>query len=56
VRSTGSGSLYFDTVYNFKNTTRLVIHGLDPAKTWHLSVSNVKDKVESLFSDEFTIK
>jgi hypothetical protein len=56
VRSAGSGSLYFDTVYTFKNTTRLVIRGLDPAKTWHLSVSNVKNNVESLFSEEFTVK
>lgn len=55
VRSRGSGSLYFDSVYTFKNTNRLVIPGLDPTKKWHFSVSNVKNKVESLFSDEYSI-
>lgn len=54
VRSRGSGSLYFDSVYTFKNTNRLVIPGLDPTRKWHFCVSNVKNKVESLFSDEYT--
>jgi hypothetical protein len=54
VRSKGSGLLYFDTIYTFKNTNRLEIPGLDTSKTWHFSVANVKNKVESLFSDEYT--
>ena len=54
VRSKSSGSLYFDSVYTFKNTNRLIIPGLDTAKKWHFCVSNVKNKFESLFSPEYT--
>jgi hypothetical protein len=54
VRSKGSGSLYFDSVYRFNNTNRLIIPGPDTAKKWHFCVSNVKNKFESLFSPEYT--
>jgi hypothetical protein len=55
IRSRGSGSLYFDTVYTFINTTHLLIPGLGPDKTRFLSVANVKNNVESLFSGEYAL-
>jgi hypothetical protein len=53
VRSKRSGTLYFDTVYDFYSN-RMVITGLNPNKTYFFSVANVKNGVESLFSNEFS--
>ncbi|MCX6245947.1 MAG: M28 family peptidase [Bacteroidetes bacterium] len=53
LRTKHSGSLYFDTVYTFYSNT-ISISGLDPHKTWYFSVANVKNGVESLFSDEYS--
>jgi hypothetical protein len=47
--------LYFDTVYTFINTTQILISGLGSDKTRFLSVANVKNNVESLFSGEYAI-
>jgi hypothetical protein len=55
VRSRGSGSLYFDTVYTFYTNT-ITLPGLDPVKTYFISVANVKNGVESLFCDEYSAK
>jgi Peptidase family M28 len=55
IRSRHSGSLYFDTVYTFINTTQILISGLGPDKTRFLSVANVKNNVESLFSGEYAL-
>jgi hypothetical protein len=55
VRSKGSGTLYFDTVYTFSGTTNFQLNGLEPEKEYYFSVMNVENGVESLPSDEFTI-
>ena len=55
IRTKGSGSLYFDTIYTFIGTSQLMIEGLDPNKTYYFSVANVENGVESLFCDEFSI-
>jgi len=55
IRSKHSGSLYFDSVYTFNNTTHLIIDGLDMQNTWYLSVANVKNNVESLFCNEYSM-
>lgn len=55
VRTKGSGSLHFDTIYTFTGTSQLLIEGLDPNKTYYFSVANVEDGVESLFCDEFSL-
>jgi len=55
IRSKHSGSLYFDTVYTFTNTNNLTINGLDAQKTWYFSVANVKNNVEGLFCDEYSM-
>jgi len=55
VRPKGSGSLYFDTVYTFINTTELIIENLDDGKDYYFSVMNVDNGVESLFTDEETL-
>lgn len=55
VRTKGSGSLNFDTVYTFTGTNQLVIGGLDPGKTYYFSVANVQNGVESLFCNEYSI-
>jgi hypothetical protein len=54
VRTKRSGSLYFDTVYTFY-TNNITINGLDPDRTYFLSVANVRNGVESLFSKEFSM-
>jgi hypothetical protein len=55
IRSRHSGTLYFDTVYTFINTTQMLIPGLGSDKTRFLSVANVKNNVESLFCGEYMI-
>ncbi len=55
VRSKGSGSLYFDTLFSFSGTNKFVVPGLQPGKTWYFSVANMRNGVESLFSPEYSI-
>ncbi|MFC2101453.1 M28 family peptidase [Bacteroidota bacterium] len=55
LRTKGSGTLNFDTVYTFTGTNQLMIEGLHPTKTYYFSVANVLNGVESLFCDEFAI-
>jgi hypothetical protein len=55
IRSQGSGSLYFDTITSFTDSTHYIITGLDPGKKYYFSVMNVENGVESLISDEFTV-
>jgi hypothetical protein len=55
VRTRHSGSLYFDTVYTFINTNHLTITGIDPNTGYMFSVASVRNNIESLFSDEFSI-
>ena len=55
IRTKGSGSLYFDTIYTFIGATQLMIEGLDPNKTYYFSVANVENGVENLFCDEFSL-
>jgi hypothetical protein len=55
IRSKGSGTLYFDTVMTFTDTTHFVVEGLDPGKEYYFSVMNVENTVESIFSDEFEV-
>jgi hypothetical protein len=55
VRSKGSGTLYFDTVTTFLDTTHFIIQGLDPGKDYFFSVMNVENGVESLLSDEYKV-
>lgn len=55
IRSQGSGSLYFDTVISFTDSTHFVITGLDPGKEYYFSVMNVENGLESLISDEYTV-
>jgi hypothetical protein len=55
VRSRHSGTLYFDTVYTFINSTQLFIPGIGADKTRFISVANVKNGVESLFSGEYMV-
>jgi hypothetical protein len=54
IRSRGSGTLNFDTIYTFTGTSVMEINGLDPDKEYYYSVSSVGDNAESLFSEEFT--
>ncbi len=54
VRSQGSGSLNFDSVLTFQNTTNLIIDYLPEDKEYYFCVANVRDGVESFFSPEFT--
>ena len=54
IRSRGSGTLYFDSIYTFTGTNVMEITGLDPDKEYYYSVASVADNAESLFSDEFT--
>jgi hypothetical protein len=54
IRTKRSGSLYFDTVYTFF-TNEITIDNLDPHKTYFFSVANVKNGVEGLFCDEFSV-
>ncbi|MFC2106794.1 M28 family peptidase [Bacteroidota bacterium] len=55
-RSKGSGTLYWDTVYTFTNTSNFSITGLDPGKKYYFSVANVDDNVAGLFCEEFTVQ
>jgi hypothetical protein len=55
LRTKGSGSLYFDTIYTFTGTNHLTIENLDPSKTYYFSVSNVSNGVASLFCDEYSL-
>jgi len=54
VRSKGTGTLNFDTVLTFQNTTSLVIDYLPEDIECYFSVANVNNGVESLFSPEYT--
>ena len=54
VRSKGSGTLYFDSVYTFTGTTTFQLNGLAPEKEYYFSVMNVENNVESLPCDEVT--
>jgi hypothetical protein len=55
VRSRHSGTLYFDTIYTFINSPQILIPGIGSDKTRFISVANVKNGVESLFSGEFPV-
>ncbi len=55
IRSLGSGSLYFDTVMTFTDSSHFTLTGLDPGKEYYFSVMNVENGLESLLSDEFTV-
>jgi hypothetical protein len=55
IRSQGSGTLYFDTVFTFTDSTHFTISGLDPGKEYYFSVMNVQNGLESLVSDEYTV-
>jgi hypothetical protein len=55
LRSKGSGTLYFDTVYTFTGVSSFELNGLDPEGEYYFSVMNVENSVESLPCDEFTI-
>jgi len=55
VRIQGSGTLNFDTVLTFLNTTNLGIDFLPEGRECYISAANVKDGIESLFSEEYTI-
>ena len=55
-RSKGSGTLYWDTVYTFTNTTNISITGLDPGKKYYFSVANVSNNVAGLFCEEYTVQ
>jgi hypothetical protein len=55
VRSKGSGSLYFDTVYTFNNITELVIDNLVHEKEYYFTVMNVMNGIESQFPDEYSL-
>jgi hypothetical protein len=54
LRTKRSGTLYFDTVYTFY-TNHITISGLAPNKTYFFSVANVKNGVESLFCNEYSV-
>lgn len=54
VRSKGTGTLNFDTVLTFQNTTSIVIDYLPEDMECYFSVANVNNGVESLFSPEYT--
>jgi hypothetical protein len=54
IRSKESGSLYFDTLLSFTGTSHFIINDLLPEKTYYITVMNVANGVESIFSDEFT--
>lgn len=54
LRSKGSGTLYFDTIYNFIGTTNFQLTGLQEDKEYYFSVMNVSNGFESLPSEEFT--
>jgi hypothetical protein len=51
VRSLGSGTLYFDTVYSLKGGINFELPE-EPENTYFISVANVQGGVESLFSEE----
>ena len=55
VRTKGSGSLDWDTIHYFQGSSTYSIEGLDPDQEYYFSVANMKNGVESLFSDEFTL-
>lgn len=54
IRSQGSGTLYFDTILTFVNNTNLIVSDLTEDKEYYISVCNVNNGIEGLFSDEFT--
>ncbi len=56
IRSQHTGSLNFDTVLTFTNTTKFFVSGLSMTNTTFLSVANVQNTVESLFSEEYTFQ
>ncbi|MDD5569856.1 MAG: hypothetical protein PHD97_01745, partial [Bacteroidales bacterium] len=51
IRTRGSGSLYFDTVMTFYSDS-FIINNLQGGKRYFFSVMNVKNTVESIFTDE----
>ena len=55
IRSEGSGTLYFDTVITFTDSTHFIIHGFGPGKEYYFSVMNVSNGIESLISNEYTV-
>ncbi len=55
VRSQGSGTLDYDTLYTFTGTTSFQITGLNPDKEYYFSVMNVENDIESTGSTEFTV-
>jgi len=54
IRSKGSGSLYFDTIYTFTDTTSFQVTGLTQDKEYYFSVMNVNNGFESMPCPEFT--
>ncbi|NOZ46776.1 MAG: M28 family peptidase [Chlorobi bacterium] len=55
VRSKGSGTLYFDSIYTFENTNSITINNLAPAKKYMFTLMNVENGIESNFPDEVTV-
>lgn len=56
VRKQGSGHLYFDSIYAFNNTQKLVIRGLEPYQKYFFTVMSVKDGFESFFPAEYAVE
>jgi hypothetical protein len=54
VRSLETGTLNWDTLYNFTGTSTLEVTGLDPDKEYFVSVMNVQNGFEGLASIEYT--
>jgi len=54
VRSLETGTLNWDTLYNFTGTSTLEVTGLDPDKEYFVSVMNVENGFEGLASIEYT--
>jgi len=56
VRKQGSGHLYFDSIYSFNDTRKLIVRGLDPYQKYFFTVMSVKDGFESFFTDEYAVE
>jgi hypothetical protein len=54
IRTQHTGTLNWDTVLTFTNTNQIILPGFGINKNKILSVANVKNGVESLFSTEYT--
>lgn len=54
IRTRGTGTLYWDTLYNFSGTTSLQVSGHDIDKEYYTSVMNVENGIEGLATYEYT--